>query len=43
MSDGSAFPDRDLAIVLAMCVILVSLLLATAALPVLSRGLDVRR
>ena len=38
MADGTAFPDRDLAIVLAMCVILVSLVLATAALPVLSRG-----
>jgi CPA1 family monovalent cation:H+ antiporter len=40
MPDGSAFPARDLVIVLAMGVILVSLLLATAALPLLSKGLE---
>jgi CPA1 family monovalent cation:H+ antiporter len=37
LTDGTPFPDRDLVIVLAMCVILVSLMLATTALPVLSR------
>jgi CPA1 family monovalent cation:H+ antiporter len=40
MADGTAFPARDLVIVLAMGVILVSLVLATAALPVLSKGLE---
>jgi CPA1 family monovalent cation:H+ antiporter len=39
MPTGAAFPARDLAIVLAMGVILVSLVIATAALPVLARGL----
>jgi CPA1 family monovalent cation:H+ antiporter len=43
MADGSAFPARDLVIVLAMGVILVSLLLATAVLPLLSKGLEVER
>lgn len=39
MNDGTAFPMRDLAIFLAAGVILVSLLLATFALPILLNGL----
>jgi Na+/H+ antiporter len=39
MTDGSAFPERDLAIFLAMGVILLSLALAGIGLPVLARGL----
>lgn len=40
MNDGTAFPARDLAIVLAAGVIVLSLLLATVALPRLLRGLE---
>ena len=39
LADGSAFPARDLAIFLATGVIIVSLLLASVALPVLLKGL----
>ena len=39
MPNGAPFPARDVAIFLAMGVILLSLLLATVALPFLSRGL----
>jgi len=39
LSDGSPFPGRDLAIFLAMGVIIVSLLVASLGLPVLLRGL----
>jgi Na+/H+ antiporter len=38
-ADGSPFPARDLAIALAMGVILLSLLLASVGLPLMSRGL----
>jgi monovalent cation/hydrogen antiporter len=38
-ADGSPFPARDLAITLAMGVILLSLLLASVGLPLMSRGL----
>lgn len=41
LSDGAAFPGRDLAIVLAMGVIITSLLVASIGLPFLLRGLDV--
>lgn len=41
LSDGAAFPGRDLAIVLAMGVIIASLLVASVGLPLLLRGLDV--
>ncbi len=40
MSDGSAFPARDLVIALAMGVILCSLLLATVAVPMCARGIE---
>lgn len=40
MPDGSPFPARDLAIVLAMGVILMSLLIASVGLPLLTRGID---
>lgn len=40
MNDGSPFPHRDLAIFLAMGVILFSLVIAAVALPVLTRGLN---
>lgn len=40
LSDGTAFPARDLAIFLAAGVILTSLVLASIALPLLLRGLD---
>ena len=39
LDDGTAFPARDLAIFLATGVIIVSLLLATVALPLLLKGL----
>lgn len=39
LTDGSAFPARDLAIVLAAGVIIISLVLAAVALPVLLTGL----
>jgi len=39
MPDGSAFPARDVAIFLAMGVILLSLLIASIGLPLLTRGL----
>ncbi|MGG4609753.1 Na+/H+ antiporter [Providencia sp. Me31A] len=39
MPDGSLFPNRDLAIFLAMGVILCSLLIASIALPILTKGL----
>ncbi|SFR96608.1 Na+/H+ antiporter [Sphingomonas jatrophae] len=39
MKDGSPFPARDLAIFLAAGVIIVSLILATVALPILLKGL----
>jgi CPA1 family monovalent cation:H+ antiporter len=39
LTDGTAFPARDLAIFLAAGVIIVSLLLATFALPILLKGL----
>lgn len=39
LSNGSPFPARDLAIFLAMVVILFSLVLASVALPVVARGL----
>jgi CPA1 family monovalent cation:H+ antiporter len=39
MPDGSDFPARDLVIFLAMGVILLSLLLASIALPLLTRGM----
>jgi CPA1 family monovalent cation:H+ antiporter len=41
MTDGSPFPARNLAIFLAMGVIIVSLIAATIALPLLLRALDV--
>ena len=40
MTDGSPFPTRDLAIFIAMGVILCSLLIATIALPILTKGLS---
>ncbi len=40
LNDGSPFPARDLAISLAMGVIIVSLLVATFGLPLLLRGLE---
>ena len=40
LNDGSPFPARDLAIFLAMGVIIVSLLVATFGLPLLLRGLQ---
>lgn len=40
MSDGSAFPARDLAILLAMGVIVVSLVAASIGLPLMMRGLE---
>src|SRR5690606_19532379 len=40
MPDGSAFPARDLAIFLAACVIILSLLSATLLLPRLLKGLE---
>jgi len=40
MTDGSAFPARDLAIFLAMGVIIVSLIVASFGLPVLLAGLE---
>ena len=40
LSDGAAFPARDLAIFMAMMVILCSLLFASIGLPRLLRGLD---
>jgi Na+/H+ antiporter len=39
MADGSAFPARDVAIVLAMGVIVMSLLLTSIGLPLIARGL----
>jgi CPA1 family monovalent cation:H+ antiporter len=41
LHDGSSFPVRDLAIFLAMGVIIVSLITASIGLPLLLRGLDV--
>jgi CPA1 family monovalent cation:H+ antiporter len=41
LADGSPFPGRQLAILLASAVIVVSLLLASVALPRLLRGLEV--
>ncbi len=38
MSDGSPFPDRDLAITLAVGIILASMLIAAIGLPLLLRG-----
>lgn len=43
MGDGAPFPGRDLAIFLAAGVIVLSLLLATVALPHVLRGLEVPR
>ncbi len=40
MTDGSAFPARDLAIFLAMGVIILSLIAASLGLPLLLRGLE---
>ena len=40
LADGSSFPARDLAIFLAMVVILFSLVLASVALPVVASGLS---
>ena len=40
LNDGSAFPARDLAIFLAMGVILVSLIAASIGMPLLLRGLE---
>lgn len=40
MSDGSVFPARDLAVFLAMGVIIVSLVAASLGLPLLLRGLE---
>jgi monovalent cation/hydrogen antiporter len=40
LTDGAAFPTRDLAILLAMGVIIVSLLVASAGLPLLLRDLN---
>lgn len=40
MTDGSPFPTRDLAIFISMGVILCSLLIATIALPILTKGLS---
>ncbi len=40
MPDGTAFPARDLAIFLAACVIILSLLTATVLLPKLLKGLE---
>lgn len=42
MNDGSPFPARDLAIFLAMGVIILSLVAASAGLPYLLKGLDLR-
>jgi CPA1 family monovalent cation:H+ antiporter len=39
MPDGSPFPDRDLAVTLAVGVILLSMLIAAVGLPLLLRGL----
>ncbi|MGC6643286.1 Na+/H+ antiporter, partial [Escherichia coli] len=39
MPDGSLFPNRDVAIFLSMGVILCSLLIASIALPILTKGL----
>src|SRR5690606_30557505 len=39
MPDGSPFPARDLAIVIAMGVILMSLVIASIGLPLLTRGI----
>lgn len=41
LPDGSAFPARDLAIAIAMGVILLSLIIASVALPMLTNGLPV--
>ncbi len=41
MPDGSAFPARDLAVLLAMSVILTSLLIASIGIPALARSLEV--
>jgi CPA1 family monovalent cation:H+ antiporter len=41
LNDGSPFPARDLAIFLAMAVIIVSLITASIGLPVLLQGLEV--
>ena len=40
MPDGSPFPSRDLAILVAMGVIVMSLLFASIGLPILTRGLE---
>lgn len=40
MLDGTAFPARDLAIFIAMGVILLSLIIASVALPLLTRDID---
>jgi Na+/H+ antiporter len=40
MLDGSAFPGRDLAILIAMGVILLSLIIASIALPLLTKDID---
>jgi len=40
MNDGSAFPARDLAIILAAGVIIMSLVSASFSLPFLLRGLE---
>lgn len=40
LADGTPFPARDVAIFLAMGVILLSLLIASIGLPLLTRGLD---
>ena len=40
LADGTPFPARDVAIFLAMGVILLSLLVASVGLPLLTRGLD---
>lgn len=40
MADGSAFPARDLVIFLAMGVILLSLLMASATLPLIASGVE---
>ncbi len=43
MSDGSPFPDRDLAITLAVGIILASMLIAAIGLPLLLRGVPADR
>ncbi|MBK1665403.1 Na+/H+ antiporter [Rhodospirillum rubrum] len=43
MTDGSAFPARDLAIFLAMGVIIVTMVVATVFLPLLLNGLEMPR